>query len=194
MLSNPQNYDKRRYQKIASLLKEKKNGMLLDVGCGNGAIEYHLKSSCNFDFYGFDKKDKVVALAKQNLGNPNYIVSDGNKKFPYEDNTFDVVLCIGLLEHIEDPHNVVKECLRVMKPDGIGIINTPNAYQFDLYHYINKPILPEKAIYYFTPNVLTGLIKRYGGHIDYINMSCFIPFNLNFRRIYVKFSKELKKK
>jgi len=186
---NLQDYDLRRYQKVISLLKEKKSGLLLDVGCGKGILEYCFKSSCNFDIYGFDISNKNIEVAKKVTNNPNYIVTNGNKKFSYDDDVFDVVVCIGLLEHIENPHNVIKEMLRVMKKDGIGIINTPNAYQFDLYHYINKPTLPEGVNCYFTPNVLTGLIKRYGGKIEYINLTCFIPFNLNFRRIYVKFSK-----
>lgn len=189
---NLQNYDLRRYQKVISLLKEKKNGMLLDVGCGKGILEYCLKSKYNFDIYGFDIDSESINFAKDTFNNQNYIVGDANKTFLYHDNTFDVVICIGLLEHIENPHNVIKEMLRVMKRNGIGIINTPNAYQFDLYHYLNKPVLPDGINCYFTPNVLTGLIKKYGGCIEYINLTCFIPFNLNFRRIYVKFRKGVK--
>jgi len=194
MINNLQDYDLRRYKKIMSLIQSK-CGKLLDVGCGNGILEYYINHFCNYnlDIYGFDENKDFIKIAKNNFKNSNYIVSDGNKKFLYDDNSFDIVVCIGLLEHIEKPHNVVKEMLRVMKKDGIGIINTPNAYQFDLYHYLNKPILPEGVNCYFTPNILTGLIKKYNGVIKYVNLTAFIPFNLNFRRIYVRFKKGDKK-
>jgi len=178
---NLQDYDLRRYQKVAHLLNEKK-GVLLDVGCGKGIFEYCNKSN-GYDIYGFDNNKDNIITARRLFNKQRYKVSDANKKFPYEDKTFDIVVCIGLLEHIENPHNVLKECLRVLKPSGVGIINTPNAYHYDLAYCINKVPLPESVNFYFTPNVIKGVIERYGGHIK------SVPFNLNFRRIYVKFSK-----
>ncbi|MCB0221330.1 MAG: methyltransferase domain-containing protein [Chrysiogenetes bacterium] len=44
---------------------------------------------------------------------------------PFESNSFDVVLCLHLLEHIEDEAAALRELLRVMKPGGWGVIHSP---------------------------------------------------------------------
>jgi len=44
---------------------------------------------------------------------------------PRPDNTFDVILCIAVLEHVENPEHCVREFFRVLKPGGIVIASVP---------------------------------------------------------------------
>jgi SAM-dependent methyltransferase len=46
-------------------------------------------------------------------------------KAPFEDNTFDVVLCNHVLEHVEDADQCMRELYRIMKPGGWGIFQVP---------------------------------------------------------------------
>lgn len=44
---------------------------------------------------------------------------------PFEDNTFDVIFCNHVLEHVNDDHQCMSELYRVMKPGGWGIFQVP---------------------------------------------------------------------
>jgi SAM-dependent methyltransferase len=49
----------------------------------------------------------------------------------YEDNTFDIIICNHIMEHIPDDHAAMREVKRVLKPTGIAIINAPVYYSLD---------------------------------------------------------------
>jgi ubiquinone/menaquinone biosynthesis C-methylase UbiE len=51
---------------------------------------------------------------------------DFNVGLPYEDDTFDVVCCIEVIEHIEDQFKLMREIKRILKPGGMVFITTPN--------------------------------------------------------------------
>jgi len=48
----------------------------------------------------------------------------------YADNFFDIIILFELIEHIQNPSNLLKECHRILKPGGILLLNTPNAASF----------------------------------------------------------------
>jgi SAM-dependent methyltransferase len=50
-----------------------------------------------------------------------------NQRFPYPDNTFDVISCFETLEHLKSsPVPMLKEIKRIIKPEGVLILTTPN--------------------------------------------------------------------
>jgi SAM-dependent methyltransferase len=58
---------------------------------------------------------------------------------PVEDNTYDVVVCNQVLEHVKRPHKVILEFSRVLKPDGQLFISVPQCYGTHMipYNYFN---------------------------------------------------------
>lgn len=46
-------------------------------------------------------------------------------QIPFPENSFDIVFCNHVLEHVDDDHKAMKEMLRVLKPGGWGIIQVP---------------------------------------------------------------------
>jgi SAM-dependent methyltransferase len=69
------------------------------------------------------------------LGNLDYITADLEspladikldiQEMPFDDNTFDVVICNHVLEHVPDDRKALREILRVLRPGGYGIMQVP---------------------------------------------------------------------
>ncbi|WP_457610018.1 class I SAM-dependent methyltransferase [Lutibacter sp.] len=99
----------------------------------------YLKNETNF----FTKQKKVLHIAPEQcflkpfkaLHNLDYITADLYSPIadvkadicdlPFKENTFDVILCNHVLEHIEDDKKAMSELLRVLKPGGMGIFQVP---------------------------------------------------------------------
>ena len=49
-----------------------------------------------------------------------------NEPLPFDDQCFDVIYTIEVMEHLHRPYDLLKECFRVLKPGGSLIASTPN--------------------------------------------------------------------
>lgn len=95
---------------------------LLDVGCGRGDFLKGFKD-VGLDAYGLDREKSHSSILENIEVKYSNIESDS---FPFESNMFDVVFTKSVIEHIFDPENFMKECCRVLKPQGRIIIMTPD--------------------------------------------------------------------
>lgn len=104
---------------------------VLDVGCGTGhwgrALSVFLPKQAKI--YGIDRESEWVTLAKEfskdSKDRFEYSVSVA-EKIPFPDNTFDLVTCQTLLLHVDDAKKVIKEMIRVLKPNGLLMVAEPN--------------------------------------------------------------------
>jgi ubiquinone/menaquinone biosynthesis C-methylase UbiE len=94
---------------------------ILDIGTGNGKA-LGLRKDCVM--YACDPCEKLVNIAKQKHPHADVIVANG-KALPYRSSTFDAVLSIAVLHHLESEDSrlvFLKEMHRVMKPGGRAFI------------------------------------------------------------------------
>lgn len=106
---------------IVKLLNPNPNSSLLDVGCGSGILIQKLLSlSRNLKLYGLDITPKMIEVAKKKfISCSNVKISLGSAiKMPYENNSFDYVICASSFHHHPDPLQSAKEMVRVLKPGG----------------------------------------------------------------------------
>ncbi|MDC6406505.1 MULTISPECIES: class I SAM-dependent methyltransferase [Maribacter] len=76
-------------------------------------------------FYKRFKKLKNLAYTTTDLNSPLADVKADICNLPFESNSFDVILCNHVLEHIPDDTKAINELFRVLKPGGWGVFQIP---------------------------------------------------------------------
>jgi ubiquinone/menaquinone biosynthesis C-methylase UbiE len=120
---------------LNDFLGQLKNLKLLDVGSSTGLITYHL-SKYFFDTIGIDIDEKGVKYAKEHFENEHlhfYVQDSMNIQFP--DNSFDVINCTHIYEHVPDSKRLMNEIYRVIKSGGICFFAAGNRFAFIEAHY-----------------------------------------------------------
>jgi ubiquinone biosynthesis O-methyltransferase len=124
---------------VLKFLSAERGEKILDVGCGNARdIVYLVEQGA--EVTGIDISEGMVAEAKAELEKLGYNkvtleVGDATQ-LHYADGEFDKVLCSEVIEHIPDADKAFSEIYRVLKPNGILVLSTPNPkswYGFDRY-------------------------------------------------------------
>lgn len=102
-------------------IKKYAKGKLLDLGCGFVPMYAIYK----------DYIDENICIDWENSLHPNDfldIKQDIHKTLQVENDSFDTVICSDVLEHIYKPKHLFKEIARVLKKDGVLLLNTPFCY------------------------------------------------------------------
>jgi SAM-dependent methyltransferase len=121
------------------LVMVKPGAKILDFGCGAGRIVFRLRE-LGFDAYGFDIHDYVAyrsdddrqwfRFSQSTSRDTSAFTIDADRyAIPFEDDFFDVVHSTSVLEHVLDIRPMMRECARVLRPDGVSIHYYPRKYQ-----------------------------------------------------------------
>ena len=99
----------------------------LDVGCGEGELHATLAAhATTLDACDVNAGDLERAAAlNADLTNVRYARVAG-PRLPYPDAAFDLVTCLEVIEHVEDPLALVAELARVTRPGGALVLTCPN--------------------------------------------------------------------
>jgi len=106
----------------------------LDVGCRDGYFSQILKKN------GYRVTSIDIECRYEHCK-----VVDVNKILPFVDNSFDIIWCSEVIEHLIDPAKTIAEFRRVLKPTGKAILTTPNS-KFWLYYILGLfGLTPQKV-------------------------------------------------
>ena len=100
----------------------------LDVGCGGGILAEEF-ASMGFCVTGIDPAEQSLNTARQHARSAGLPISyhgGTGESIPFADNTYPVVYCCDVLEHVRDLPKVISEIYRVMKPGGVFFFDTLN--------------------------------------------------------------------
>jgi ubiquinone/menaquinone biosynthesis C-methylase UbiE len=129
---------------------------ILDLGCATGEYCIILEEM-GFECTGVDINPQYVEIARKK--GVNAIVAEGDD-LKFEDHSFDTVLLFEVLEHVENPQNLLKEAKRVAKKNVL--ITVPDCGQLSELSSLGltyEHLLETDHVNFFTKNDLENLIS-----------------------------------
>ena len=108
------------YERVMELLPKDKNVKILDAGCGIGNGTKRLLENGYKNVTALDKKYKLKIDVP-------FIKADLDKDLEFKE-TFDVIICQELIEHLENPRHLLRELKKILSDKGIIILTTPNIF------------------------------------------------------------------
>ena len=143
---------------------------LIDIGCGNGVfIEDALNHTKNIDLCGMDFSNEVINLnrgyfEKYNCRGRNIMFVPGTVEkmsLTLARNSFDYVVCMEVMEHIDDSMKLLADLVFLCKPTGRVFITVPN----------KEAIVSEEHVHYFSNADMLEMIGRVGTNVEHERIS-----------------------
>ncbi len=136
------NMCRKDYPDILMEIEQEEWDSLLDAGCGTGAVISLLSEKYPHKKYtGIDLSPKMIDVAKLKNINADFICGDC-ENLPFNDNSFDVVICSQSFHHYPDPEKFFSNVLRVLRPGGRLILRDMTASNSVLLWLINHIEIP----------------------------------------------------
>lgn len=131
------------YPPVLEELKKLSFQNLLDVGCGTGPmIELMTSEFPDRQYTGLDLTPKMIetAQAKQ-LPNATFLVGD-SENLPFENASFDVVICANSFHHYPNPQKFFNGAARVLRPGGTLILRDYTSFGFMVWlmNHVEMPL------------------------------------------------------
>lgn len=108
------------YDTVERILRDEPRGRLLDIPAGEGALALRL-GRLGYNVACCDLYPEIFRLDGIEIRSGNL-----DSRLPYDDHSFDCVVCVEGLEHIENPSNAISEFSRLVKTGGGLIVSVPN--------------------------------------------------------------------
>ena len=123
---------------------------VMDLGCGAGdSVDLFRALDPEVDWVGVDIEDSHE-VSGRTRADAEFVTFDG-QRLPFEDSSFDLVYCKQVLEHVEHPHELLREVARVLRPGGSFAGSTS---QLEAFH--------SRSIFNWTPYGFTVTAEEAG--------------------------------
>jgi SAM-dependent methyltransferase len=120
---SPVHTDPKRLDRLLGIVDPRPGERALDVACGPGIVTGELKRA-GMIAIGLDLTAEMLREASSRGG--HYLRGDG-ARLPFEDGSFDVVVCRNSFHHFADPQASLREMARVLRPEGRVVIEDMQA-------------------------------------------------------------------
>ncbi len=141
-------------------------GRLIDIGCGEKPYQRLLAPYVS-EHVGVDHEGTQHDRSNVDLLGTAYSI-------PTEDESFDCAICSAVLEHLEEPELALRECYRVLRPDGVAIYTVPF-----IWHIHEAP----RDFYRYSKYGLQYLFQKVG--FEVIEIKALSGFWVTFGQLFV---------
>jgi SAM-dependent methyltransferase len=148
------------------LRKVEGDPLLLEVGCGSGEWLAYMRG-LGWRVEGVEPDPKAVETARSQGLN----VRRGRlPEQSYPDEYADVVCMVHVIEHMHEPLNTLRECCRILKPNGRLLIATPNSASLGHRRFGSNwaSLDPPRHLIIFDPPTMRRLLDQAGFEIDWL--------------------------
>jgi SAM-dependent methyltransferase len=171
---------------IEQLVDPGPDDLILDAGCGYGRVAERFLSS-GARVVGVDISRQMINYCNRELQGEFIGAIADIENLPFCDGSFNKIVCVGVLVHVESPQQVIRECARVLKPGGIFVTVNNNLLllYYSLFHSLRffvadwaRRLLgrPRRryVIRYRSPFWYANLVKEAGLQVEKIQGDTFI--------------------
>lgn len=145
----------------AALAPHKQSGSLLDLGCSSGAFLQSLGGK-HWDLFGIEMSPKSANQARTRTGAQIFTgdILDAN----FAPNSFDVITCFDVFEHLYEPKKIMVKIAEWLKPGGIFYVLVPNIDSAEgrvfgtYWHGLELP----RHLFHYSPKSLRHLAESVG--------------------------------
>ncbi len=142
-------------------------GKLADLGCGDEprflrTVRDRVERCWGIDPNATPSDDGRMTIAR----------GDINRRLPFGDGTLDQVTCLAVLEHIDEPIPILRECLRCLRPGGRVIVTTPSRLGILVHELMRRLCLvrdvreDEHRDFWMTPDRLANWLSQAGFQVQ----------------------------
>jgi 2-polyprenyl-3-methyl-5-hydroxy-6-metoxy-1,4-benzoquinol methylase len=154
---------RRSYQeeKLHKLQAHSQGGRLLDVGCADGLF-LHLARLAGYEVQGVEMAEGSTAHAQEMYELD--VFTGGLREASFPDEYFDVVTFWHVLEHLHEPLGDMRETHRILRPDGLLIVEVPNIASWQARLCSNDWIALDvpRHLYHFSADTLRAMLAQAG--------------------------------
>ena len=163
------------YEEIINIVKNFDDSVL-DFGCGKGKTVQFLRNQ-KIKAFGIEINREAIRETMVEEVKPYITLYDGTLPVPYDNESFENIICIEVLEHIPDYEKVIKELQRIVRSKVVITVPDIGAIPL-LYHHGVVPwhMLEATHVNFFTLRSLQGLLERYFKKVD---MMKICPLQIN---------------
>ncbi len=186
----------RRATRMAKLAHLEPNLVALEVGCGTGIYTRHWVNTSG-KTCGLDLSSMMLKRAASKIREDKLVLVQADAEWlPFKDSSFDAVLSVNLLEHLDNIPLALEEMRRVCKNGGKIVISMPNNNPMKyrllrLYHRFASQIVSDDVFFsppqyegelthhVLTPSELANILSKHGIQVEGTSFMGFIERKLS---------------
>jgi 2-polyprenyl-3-methyl-5-hydroxy-6-metoxy-1,4-benzoquinol methylase len=171
-------------RRLKDISAYKKEGRILDIGCGPGFFLEAAQEMGYIDLWGIDPSDFIVGVAREKFGEKILLGTIESEEL--EPESFDMLTAFDVFEHIYRPVDFVNRAYELLREDGVLAFTTPNPRSVLAYIFGKQWVsfkLPEH-VFYWSPKTVRKVLEDKFEIIEIRHAGQYATASFLFRRLF----------